>query len=145
MDRTDRQIIGHLQEEGTLTNAALARNIGVSEETVRRRLKRLTQEGLLRIVAIPNDEMMGLGTKALLGVKTDPGLVDAAAEIMAENSAIQWIVVTTGQFDLVAQVAVTDTVTLYEVMQHLGKIVAVDSIEAMVVLDSPKLPHMAAA
>ena len=144
MDRTDRQIIGLLQEEGTRTNAALARNIGVSEETVRRRLKRLTEENVLSIVAIPNDEMMGLGTKALLGVKTDPGLVDAAAEIMAENSAIQWIVVTTGQFDLVAQVAVTDTVTLYEVMQHLGKIVAVDSIEAMVVLDSPKLQYVAA-
>ncbi len=144
MDRTDRQIIGLLQEEGTLTNAALARDIGVSEETVRRRLKRLTQESVLRIVAIPNDEMMGLGTKALLGIKTDPGNIDGAASIIAENSTVQWISVTTGRFDIVAQVAVTDVPTLYEVQQHLGKIVAVESIEIMMVLDAPKLQYVAA-
>ncbi len=145
MDRTDRQIIGLLQEEGTSTNAALARLIGVSEETVRRRLKRLTQNNILRIVAIPNDEMMGLGTKALLGFKSDPALIDSAAAIIAENSAVQWVSVTTGRYDIVAQVAVTDVGTLYEIQQHLGKIVAVESIEIMMVLDAPKLPHMAAA
>ncbi len=145
MDRTDRRIIGLLQENGTATNAALSRIIGVSEETVRRRLKRLTNENVLKIVAIPDDAMMGLGTKALLGIKTDPALVDSAASIIAENSTVQWVNVTTGSFDIVAQVAVTDVGTLYEVQRHLGQITAVESIEIMMVLDAPKLPHMTAA
>ncbi len=142
MDRLDRQIIEKLVENGQLTNTAMARDVGVSEETVRRRLKRLTSENVLKIVAIPNHAMLGMGTKALLGFRTDPGLVDQAAGIIAENSAVQWVLVTTGPFDIMAEVVVTDVGALYEVIQHLGKIVAVEAISTMMVLETAKRPYV---
>ena len=63
MDRLDVQIVSRLQEDGNATNANIARSIlpsPVSEETVRRRLKRLMQDGYMKIVAVPDARKDGL-------------------------------------------------------------------------------------
>jgi len=44
MDETDRSIVGILETNGRASNATIARRVGVSEGTVRRRLKRLTEK-----------------------------------------------------------------------------------------------------
>ncbi len=48
MDELDRGIIELLQLDGRASNAKVAREVGVSEATVRRRLSRLIQQDVLR-------------------------------------------------------------------------------------------------
>ena len=54
MDELDRKIIGLLQMDGRASNAKIAREVGVSEGTVRRRLRRLIQEDVVKVIAVPN-------------------------------------------------------------------------------------------
>ena len=54
MDELDQRIIGHLQMDGRASNAALARELGVTEGTIRRRVSRLIQEDVISIAAVPN-------------------------------------------------------------------------------------------
>ena len=67
MDKLDIKIISLLQQDGTTTNAGIAKQVGVSEETVRRRFKRLTQEKYISVVAVPDPTKIGFDSEALIG------------------------------------------------------------------------------
>ena len=56
MDELDAKIIAMLQEDGRASNASIARNVGVSEGTVRRRLKRLVDDNFIQVIAMLNPE-----------------------------------------------------------------------------------------
>ena len=64
MDELDRSIIEILQKDGRGSNARIARAVGVSEGTVRRRLRRITKDGVVKIIAVPNLDKMGYSTAA---------------------------------------------------------------------------------
>ena len=100
MDELDRRIIALLQTNGRASNARIARQVGVSEGTVRRRLKRLLQEGIIHVVAIPDPERLGYGTEALIGVQVEPDKIDSVAEALRGLPEAQWVAVTTGAFDI---------------------------------------------
>ena len=102
MDKLDIRIISLLQEDGTATNAGIARQVGVSEETVRRRLRRLVQEEYIKVVALPDPKKLGYESEVLIGVQVDADKVDAVSEALAEMDEINWVSVTTGSFDIFA-------------------------------------------
>lgn len=102
MDKLDLKIISLLQENGTATNAGIARKVGVSEETVRRRLKRLVQEEYIRVVALPDPAKLGYKSEVLIGVQVDANKVDQVAEDLADMDEVNWVSVTTGSFDVFA-------------------------------------------
>jgi Lrp/AsnC family transcriptional regulator for asnA, asnC and gidA len=60
MDRIDKKIIDILQYDGRASNAAIARDVGVSEGTVRRRLKKLIDDDYIKVVAITEPTKMGM-------------------------------------------------------------------------------------
>ena len=100
MDELDLRIIGLLQMDGRTSNSDLARELGVSEGTIRRRLSRLVQAEVIRITAVPNIEKMGYPATALVGVQTRPGKADDVAEALARLEEVHYAAVTTGAFDV---------------------------------------------
>ena len=98
MDELDRKIIALLQLDGRASNAKIAREVGVSEGTVRRRLRRLVQDDVVSVIAVPNLEKLGYGTTALIGLQTGPGRSDAVAEEIAKMEEAHYVAVTTGTF-----------------------------------------------
>ena len=98
MDELDRGIVELLQLDGRASNAKVAREVGVSEATVRRRLSRLVQQDVIRITAVPNLEKLGYGTTALIRVQTSPGKSDAVAQALATLEEVKYSVVTTGSY-----------------------------------------------
>lgn len=102
MDKLDIKIISLLQEDGTATNAGIAREIGVSEETVRRRLKRLMQDEYIKVVALPDPMKLGYKSEVLIGVQVDANRIDEVAENIAEMDEVNWVSITTGSFDVFA-------------------------------------------
>ena len=83
MDELDGKIIALLQQNGRASNARIARQVGVSEGTVRRRLKRLLQDGIARIIAVPSAEKLGFQTSALIGLQVDPDKIEVVADRLA--------------------------------------------------------------
>lgn len=102
MDNLDLKIISLLQEDGTATNAGIARKVGVSEETVRRRLKRLIQEEYIKVVALPDPAKLGYESEVLIGIQVAAAKVDEVADALAEMDEINWVTITTGSFDVFA-------------------------------------------
>ena len=100
MDELDRKIIQILQSNGRASNARIARDVGVSEGTVRRRLKTLVQKGSIKIIALPDPEALGFDTEALMGIQVDPDKIDEVAILLVELKESSWVSVTTGSFDI---------------------------------------------
>ncbi len=100
MDELDRRIISLLQMDGRASNAKIAREVGVSEGTVRRRLRRLIQEDVVKVIAVPNLEKLGYATTALIGLQTGPGKSDAVAEEIAKLEEAHYVAITTGAYDV---------------------------------------------
>ncbi len=100
MDELDRKIIALLQEDGRAPNAQIAREVGVSEGTVRRRMKKLLDDDVVRVVAIPNLDKLGFSTTALIGMQTGPGKSDSVAETLVDLPEAHYVAVTTGTYDV---------------------------------------------
>ena len=63
MDELDRKIVSILQQDGRASNAKIARQLGVSEGTIRRRLKKLIQDETIQVLALPDPAKMGFATQ----------------------------------------------------------------------------------
>ena len=100
MDELDRRIIALLQEDGRASNAKIAREVGVSEGTVRRRLRRLIDGDVIKVIAVPNLEQMGYGTAALVAIQTGPGQVDEVAAAIGALEEAHYVAITTGAYDI---------------------------------------------
>ena len=100
MDELDRRIIRLLQVDGRASNAKIAREVGVSEGTVRRRLRHLIQGDVIKVIAVPNLEQMGYGTAALVGIQADPGKVDDVSDAIAALDEAHYVAISTGAYDI---------------------------------------------
>ncbi|MBC7223658.1 MAG: response regulator [Anaerolineae bacterium] len=104
VDELDLQIITLLQEDGRTSNVEMARALGVAESTVRKRLERLLQNGVVRIVAIPDLPQVGWPVRVLLSLQVSPARVREAARRLARLPEVLSLHFTTGEYQLVAEV-----------------------------------------
>ena len=105
MDNIDLKIIAILQENGRFPNSGIGRIVGISEGTVRRRLKDLIDNKIINIAAIPDLERMGYNASALVGIQTDPDKIEFVADNLCDLPEIQYVTLTTGSFDIFVWIA----------------------------------------
>jgi DNA-binding Lrp family transcriptional regulator len=109
MPDLDRAIISALQVDGRRPYAHLARDLGVGENTVRRRVRALRDAGLIDITTVTDPELLGYGAMALVGVHLDGS--EAASHVatsLAQLAAVDYVVVTTGRYELFAELLCKD-------------------------------------
>ena len=139
LDDLDSQIINLLQIDGRASNIELARKIGVSEGTVRRRFRNLVKEEVIRVIAIPDPSKLGRETSALIGLKVDPALVDSVASELAKMEEVQYSAVTTGAYDVFCRVALSSPLELSDFLRNrIGDINGVRRSETFVNLSIKK-------
>lgn len=73
MDDTDRKIVRLLQRDGRMDDVEIARTIGVSHDTAKRRRKKLEEEGYIKIQANINPRKFGYTSVFFLGITLAPG------------------------------------------------------------------------
>ena len=140
MDRLDHGIIEILRDDGRASNASIARGLGVSEGTVRRRLGRLVSGKFVRIVALPDPARLGLDAEALVAVRVDAGHADRVADEVSALAGVGWVAVTTGPYDLFAWVTLESSAALGSFLRkELGSIEGVRSSETFVSLAPRRL------
>tara|TARA_Y100000590_G_scaffold154689_1_gene177786 strand:- start:2507 stop:2947 length:441 start_codon:yes stop_codon:yes gene_type:complete len=139
VDELDREIIAILQSNGRASNARIARRIGVSEGTVRRRLKKLIADGVIDIVAVVDAERLGYDTEALVGVQVDPDKVMEVAANLGELPESNWVAITTGTYDVFMWVTLQSADQLGAFLRDkLGIVSGVRRTETFVRLSLPK-------
>ncbi len=145
MDRLDVQIVSRLQEDGNATNANIAKSIHpnpVSEETVRRRLKKLMEDGYMRIVAVPDARKMGYESQVIIGLQADADKIDDVADALADMDEVSWVSITTGSFDIFVWATVKSFDQLSDFLRtRVGRIDGVKKMETFLTLESKKQDH----
>ncbi len=107
LDDTDKAIIRELQDDGRLPYAQLAPRVGLSQAATRQRVNRLVERGVMQVVAVTDPAMLGLRHQAMVGMNVDTDVRDVA-EALAEIDAVDYLVVTAGRYDLIAEVFSSD-------------------------------------
>jgi Lrp/AsnC family transcriptional regulator for asnA, asnC and gidA len=122
-DQLDRQIISMLQADGRCSNREIARNLGVPEATVRYRVRRLTESGLLRITALVEPERLGYTLTAVVSLQAEAERVPEIARTLAAFPEVMYLVITTGEFDIILTATFLDQDDLYAFLtDRLAKI-----------------------
>ena len=112
VDEVDLAILALLQVDGRRSNRELATALGVSEATVRGRIKNMLAQGIFRIQAVCDLEAAGMGAHAILGIKVAPGCVDVLLDVLAPREDVTQINRVLHGFDLIAVMVAPDRNTL---------------------------------
>jgi Lrp/AsnC family transcriptional regulator for asnA, asnC and gidA len=139
LDVIDRCLIALLQADGRLTHAEVARRLCVPEPTVRRRLKRLLDDAVIQVVAVPDPIKIGYGIHAIVGAKVRPGRVGDVVAALASLRQVRYIGVTAGAYDLVIEALFKDNDDLRVFLtETLGRIDGLLGTETSYVLQIAK-------
>lgn len=101
LDRTEKQIISSLQQDGRMSFVDMAERIGVTEGTIRRKFYRLVEDGVLRIGANTDPFMVGFKTPAVIGLNVDTDRMSDAVKALQGLPRIRQLLLTTGIFDII--------------------------------------------
>ena len=144
LDPLDNQIIDILRKDGRASNASIARELDLTEGTVRRRLKRILDEDYVHVTVLMDAGKMGYVSEALVGVQVDPDKVDEVARHIADLSEVGWVALTTGTYDVFAWTALPSPEELGVFLRtRIGTIPGVRRTETFVNLSVMKRGHIA--
>jgi Lrp/AsnC family transcriptional regulator, regulator for asnA, asnC and gidA len=133
LDDTAKQIIEQLQQDGRRSYAAIGKAVGLSEAAVRQRVQRLTDTGVMQIVAVTDPLTLGFRRQAMIGIRCE-GDLERVAGHLAVLDEIDYVVVTAGSFDLLAEVVCEDDDHLLEILTRVRAVPAVTATETFVYL-----------
>ncbi len=137
IDDIDRAIIEHLQADGRLPYTRLGPAVGLSEAAVRQRVQRLTDNGVVQVVAVTNPLAGGKRRMAMVGVRVE-GVTDHVAVELGRIEDIDYLVVTAGSFDFLCEAIVDDDAGLLALSNRIRAVPGVVSTETFVYLDLVK-------
>jgi Lrp/AsnC family transcriptional regulator for asnA, asnC and gidA len=133
LDDTDRSIIELLQGDGRMPFTKVAAEVGLTEGAIRQRVQRLTDAGVMQIVAVTDPLSLGTRRVAMVGAR-----VSADAETTARDltmlDEVECLVATTGRYDLIFEVVADDDADLMRLLSQLRSRPDIVEAEAFVCL-----------
>ncbi|MHC2184458.1 Lrp/AsnC family transcriptional regulator [Rathayibacter agropyri] len=102
-DEVSKAIIEQLQADGRRSYAEIGKAVGLSEAAVRQRVQKLTESGVMQIVAVTDPMQLGFSRQAMIGVRVAGDTRDVA-DRLASMPAVDYVVLTAGSFDILAEV-----------------------------------------
>ncbi|WP_395658412.1 Lrp/AsnC family transcriptional regulator [Nocardioides sp.] len=126
MDEVSKAIIEQLQQDGRRSYAAIGKVVGLSEAAVRQRVQRLIESGVMQVVAVTDPLELGFARQAMVGIRVT-GALDPVADRLAELDEVDYVVITTGSYDLLVEL-------VCESDEHLLELISdrIRSIEGVV-------------
>jgi len=103
LDGVDYSIIAFLQEDGRMSTAEIARHIGVSEGTVRRRLANLIQDGVMWVTAVVNPVKLGFPFKVRFELAIEMDKFEEIAQALLDLKEIRFAHFHSGAYDILAE------------------------------------------
>lgn len=134
---TDRRIVAALRADARQSNVALAKQVGLTEGAVRRRIDNLVATGALRFVAVPDPQWLGTTTQALLRIRCAPHLIDEVLHELRTVPELERIYHCTGSFDITAVGHFESTATLREfTVSRVGTIPGIVELQSELILQT---------
>ena len=116
LDELDWKIVDILRIDGRMSNREIGRRLQVSEGTVRGRLKRMRQAGVLRITAVTDVRAIGKNVWGSIGIRVDRERIYEVAKALEEIDELSFVAVTLGLYDILAFVVADSREQLLEIL-----------------------------
>lgn len=138
VDDMDLAIVEHLRDDARASNRSIAARLGVSEGTVRYRIRRMESDKVIRIQTVCDVAAFGFMSFAYLGIQvTGPRLNDTATKLQ-NHPAVPVLLRTIGEFELMCVIQASDRLALVDLAAQIGAYAGVRRIEAFESLRSVK-------
>ena len=103
LDDVDRRIMKLLRHDARVSYAHIARTVGLSEPTVRKRIDRLMHAGAIINAARINPAPIGFPIDAMIGINVVRGRVKEVGRKLAEMENVAYVAYVAGNFDIIIQ------------------------------------------
>ena len=134
LDDLSKAIIEQLQSDGRRSYAEIGKAVGLSEAAVRQRVQKLTDAGVMQVVAVTDPMQLGFYRQAMIGL-TVTGDTTAVARELGRIPAVDYVVLTAGSFDILAEVVCENDDDLIDLLnKRIRAIEGVRSTETFVYL-----------
>ncbi|MEM4348006.1 MAG: Lrp/AsnC family transcriptional regulator [Candidatus Anstonellaceae archaeon] len=137
IDEVDRQILQILQADASITNEEIGKKVGLSEPAVRRRVKNLVKQGIIRRFTIDISESWSVS--ALVLVSTSP---EANQEKLMKLICLQeWVKSAweiSGEMDIAVMVCAPDLESLNRCIDEIRKISGVVKTQTHIIMKKRK-------
>jgi Lrp/AsnC family transcriptional regulator for asnA, asnC and gidA len=117
IDDVSKAIIEQLQQDGRRAYATIGKAVGLSEAAVRQRVQRLSDAGVIQIVAVTDPLQVGLFRQALVAVNVQ-GPIEPVADALAEIDEVAYVVICAGRFDVLCEVVCEDDAALLDLISR---------------------------
>ena len=125
LDDVSKAIIEQLQQDGRRSYAAIGKVVGLSEAAVRQRVQRLTDAGVMQVVAVTDPLQLGFARQAMVGIRVR-GALDSVGDALAALPEVDYVVVTAGSYDLLVEVVCESDDHLLELIS--GKMRTIEGV-----------------
>lgn len=125
LDEVSKGIIEQLQQDGRRSYAAIGKVVGLSEAAVRQRVQRLIDSGVMQVVAVTDPLELGFARQAMVGIRVK-GQLEPVADALADLAEVDYVVITAGSYDLLAEVVCESDDHLLSLIS--GKIRTIDGV-----------------
>ena len=126
LDQLDRQLIDILAQDARVSNRKIAADLGVTEGTVRGRIKRLQQDGLIAFTAITSLRREDSVKLAIIGVQAEYGRLRPIAEQIATLPNVDAVMIAMGRFNILVVCLFSELDRLYELASD--RILVIDGV-----------------
>ncbi|HUD93958.1 Lrp/AsnC family transcriptional regulator [Sphingobium sp.] len=116
LDALDHKIVDKLARDARVSNRAIAAELGVTEGTIRTRIKRLQTQGLIQFTVVTDFRMAGSPNLCMLGIDADPSRVAELADRLRQMPELSCVILMLGRFNLLAMGLFTNIEQLNELI-----------------------------
>jgi len=142
IDDIDRSIISHLQLNGRAPYTKIAEELNLTEGSVRRRVKRLIDEGVMQIVAIVEPHEIGWNEAGMIGITVQAHRIEEVADAVSQLPEVSYLFQAAGEFDLFAEVFCKDREHFVSFLNDkLLQIAGVERTQSSLILKIHKLSY----
>lgn len=125
---TDRAIIRLLQQNARISYAELSRATNIPESTVRRRMERLQQRGIIQFAMLAEPDKLGYDIRAMIGLRVELQKLSAIAAVLNDLDEVTFAAFLTGSFDVMLQVVVQSQEALVRFLTT--KVATIDGVKS---------------
>lgn len=142
LDKIDVSLIRELQNDSTQTMRQISKKIGISESTASRRVQKMINGGIIRIVTMANPLALGFRGTASMGFKISPDQINNAADILASYRQVNNVTICLGRYDIQAWGVFQVLPDLFDfITDELSRLPGLRDIETVVNLKIVKASH----
>jgi len=104
LDELNQKLVQELQRNGRQSYTELAKMLGVSEGTIRKRVKDLQKHGVIKIAAVVNPYKVGYNFMSIMAMQIKMSDLQQVGKMLAQKPNVYYVAFVTGRYDLIVMI-----------------------------------------